>query len=59
MIFSEGLVAGVQLTNGIFQLVIDAGEQYRGNLEGDCFIKNNFFSIIRFIQYLEIIEILI
>ena len=35
MIFSEGLTAGVQLTNGMFQLVIDAGGSYRGNLEGD------------------------
>nr|XP_022299294.1 uncharacterized protein LOC111108065 [Crassostrea virginica] len=34
MIFSEGLTAGVQLTNGMFQLVIDAGGSYRGNLEG-------------------------
>ena len=39
MIFSEGLTAGVQLTNGMFQLVIDAGGSYRGKFNGD-FLKS-------------------
>lgn len=35
MIFSGGLTAGVQLKSEIFQLVIEASSNYKGNFQGE------------------------